>query len=396
MKRIICMVICLVLLLGATVCLIYAFPNPVSRAKQAVVGALEGVGYDAEGNPYSVHSNGMYSTGTAFGVSPAGNDAQYFATNCHVVTGSDSNVSIYLMIDGSDLYDGSTMIPCEVIYTDEEVDLAIVKTAQPVKGVGTLPIRPIKAVSSGRHVYALGFPGIADEAADENLYTMGDITVTDGIVSRLLTSDGVRALAHTADINHGNSGGPLVDDYGQVLGINSFGIIDRDTADKRNYAIYSDYIMEALDRLDIPYETGSDRPYLRGVITAAVLIVLAIAFLLLAALKPRARRRKPTAALRAINGPLAGKSWKLYDKLSMGRGSDQDIRLPDDTRGVSRAHCILQSQGSALTLTDLQSSCGTFLNGQQLSANQPTPVTPGAIIALGSDTVTFQLEYPGD
>lgn len=394
MKRIICMAACLAFLLGAAVCLIYAFPNPVSRAKQAVVGALEGLQYDAEGNPYSIHADRTYSTGTAFGVSPAGADAQYFATNCHVVTGSDSLVSVFLMVDGSDIYDGSTMIPCEVIYTDDKVDLAIVKTPQPVKGVGTLPIRPIEAGLSVEHVYALGFPGIADMVADENLYTTGDITVTDGIVSRLITSDGVRALAHTANINHGNSGGPLVDDYGQVMGINSFGVSDPDTVDKRGYAIYSDYIIEALDSLGIPYEAGSSRPYLSGVIAAAILAALAVGFLLLAVLKPGSRRKKPIAVLRAVNGPLAGKTWKMVGELSMGRGSNQSIRLPEDAKGVSRAHCVIKSQGGTITVTDLHSSCGTFLNGQRLAENQSVPIKPGAIIGLGSDTVTFQLEYP--
>lgn len=392
MKRMLCIAACLLLLAGAAIVALRAFPDPVSRAKQAVVGVLEGLDYDAEGNAYSVHSDSSYATGTAFGVSPPGGDAQYFVTNCHVVTGSDRSVRVHLLIDGSDIRKGATVIPCEVVYADEEADLAILRAAYPVEGVGTLALRPVEAGLSGEHVYALGFPGIEDLIADENRYTMGDITVTDGIVSRLLTTDGVRAFSHTAKINHGNSGGPLVDDYGQALGVNSWGISDLETADKRDYAVCSDYAIEALKTLGVAYQAGGSRPYLGGVLAAAGLTALAIALLILAIGKPGVRMGRPVATLRALNGPLAGQAWPVYECLSLGRGGDQDVRLPDATRGVSRAHCVLRRQGGELTLTDLDSTCGTLLNGKRLAANQPVPVKPGAILCLGGEAVSFQVE----
>ena len=52
--------------------------------------------------------------------------------------------------------------------------------------------------------------------------SLEDITVTNGVLSRYLSSNGVKRMAHTATVNSGNSGGPLINDHGQVIGINTF------------------------------------------------------------------------------------------------------------------------------------------------------------------------------
>ena len=72
----------------------------------------------------------------------------------------------------------------------------------------------------GDEVLALGFP-LAD--------TIGtNLTVTRGIISSTRTVDGVRLLQTDASLNPGNSGGPLVNRDGEVIGVNSSRIEETD------------------------------------------------------------------------------------------------------------------------------------------------------------------------
>ena len=90
-------------------------------------------------------------------------------------------------------------------------------------GLGGSPV-PLSRVmpNKGAEVFALGFPGLADEQGDAV-----DATVTKGVVGRLFdgsweaTQLGI--IQHSAPINPGNSGGPLFDACGTVVGVNTQG-----------------------------------------------------------------------------------------------------------------------------------------------------------------------------
>lgn len=375
-----------------------AAKNPVPKANQAVVCIVSGIYYQ---NGRAATYNGCYGMGTGFGVGRSGEDAQIFVTNNHVI--SDSNAvpydRVYIMVDDSDFRDESSVIPCEILYADADTDLAIIKAAAPVSGVGTLPLRSAVDIPTGEAVYALGFPGISDAVADQNRYTVGDITVTDGIVSRHLQANGINCMAQTAKVNHGNSGGPLIDTSGNAIGINTFIYVDADNADLRCYAIYIDYAMKALDNLGLPYVQASDggtNGWLLIAVPAAVAAAAVAAVVLLRRRKSqdgqadtgRATRR---ILLQAVSGPLQGRSWELTAALTVGRAAGEDVMLPPDTPGISRSHCLLTRQDDRVTLTDLGSSYGTFLNGSRLSPNQPVTVPNGGVIALASDAVWFRI-----
>lgn len=64
-------------------------------------------------------------------------------------------------------------------------------------------------------------------------------------------ADNTWVLTHTAQIAQGNSGGPLLAENGAVVGINTYGMVYED--DSRYYAIYTDYAMEGLRELGIPF-----------------------------------------------------------------------------------------------------------------------------------------------
>lgn len=370
-----------------------AADNPVPKAKQAVVCIVSGIGYQ-NGKPYTY--DGYYGTGTGFGVGRSGEDAQIFVTNNHVISDKQYKPydQVYIFVDNANLYDESSVVPCRILYADPQVDLAIIQAEAPIPGVGTLPLRSAKEIKTGDDVYALGFPAIADELADSNHYTVDDITVTDGIVSRRLQIGGVDYMAHTAKINHGNSGGPLIDTAGNVVGINTLGIADVENADLRCYAFDIDYAIDVLEQLELPYMKAAGN--VGGLSLAAVAaigvgiaVVLVLAVVLL--LRKKQSGKVPKVLIQAICGPLQGQSWELLTSLSIGRNPGENIVLPPDTSGISRRHCLLARRGDQVTVTDLGSSYGTFLNGSRITANQPVAVPNGAVLSLASNAVQFRL-----
>lgn len=402
MKRLFCLLLCAVLVIAAMPAAARGDNNPVPDAAQAVVCIVAGIGYK-NGKPYALNGK-TYGTGTGFGVGLAGEDAQIFATNCHVVSDRVNGKvtvydTVYIFVDGADIRDEKTVVPCQVLYADEKVDLAIIKANAPIPGVTTLPLCPAEEIPAGELVYALGYPGISDKAADENHYSTRDLTVTDGVVSRHLLSDGTKCMAHTASVNHGNSGGPLINGKGQAIGINTFINVEKETADKRNYAIYAEYIMDAMDNEGLPYRLGDEEPANTGlwrrIAIAAVLAVaaLAIAAALVMLLRRRKEPKQSVITVRALYGPLAGRSWQLQNELSIGRDPTAQIVLPGDTKGVSRRHCVIRRQGDSAVVVDMNSTYGTFLNGRKLPPGQPMPLYPNAVISLASDQVQFMVTF---
>ena len=377
-----------------------AADNPVPKAKQAVVCIVSGIGYQ-NGKPYTY--DGYYGIGTGFGVGRSGEDAQIFVTNNHVISDKQNKPydQVYIFVDNANLYDESSVVPCRILYADPQVDLAIIQAEAPIPGVGTLPLRSAKEIKTGDDVYALGFPAIADELADSNHYTVDDITVTDGIVSRRLQIGGVDYMAHTAKINHGNSGGPLINAYGQVIGINgnvvginTLGIADVENADLRCYAFDIDYAIDVLEQLELPYtkaagNVGGLSLAAAAAIGVGIAVVLVLAVVLL--LRKKQSGKVPKVLIQAICGPLQGQSWELLTSLSIGRNPGENIVLPPDTSGISRRHCLIARRGNQVTVTDLGSSYGTFLNGSRITANQPVAVPNGAVLSLASNAVQFRL-----
>jgi phage tail-like protein len=74
--------------------------------------------------------------------------------------------------------------------------------------------------------------------------------------------------------------------------------------------------------------------------------------------------------------------------LRLGRLPDNDIRLDDGK--ISRHHAELRVEVTGLTLTDLGSSNGTFLDGTRLLPDQPTPLRSGQSFEAGPFTVLYR------
>lgn len=158
----------------------------------------------------------------------------------------------------------SQAIPCEVLYTtDGYPDVAIIRATAPVSGIQALPLMESEQAKVLQKVYALGYPGVIDNdtrTQSGNIVTqrflagVEDMASTSGEISRFTTMDeagATRAIYHTAHINGGNSGGPLLTEDGAVIGINTY-TPSEDAV--YGISINIDYAMDALDQLGISYD----------------------------------------------------------------------------------------------------------------------------------------------
>jgi len=165
--------------------------------------------------PGSFEKYGTVSTGSGFFVRP-----DVVVTNYHVVSNGELGVAGYVggtaqITDDPAKYE----IRRKPIAFDNEHDLALIYV--PGTHAKTLPMRSdVSTLTVGEPVYALGSPkGVAG-------------SMSEGLIS----SDKLRGknprdpdlpklyLQHSAKIDHGNSGGPLVNNKGEVVGVNTAGV----------------------------------------------------------------------------------------------------------------------------------------------------------------------------
>jgi len=136
-----------------------------------------------------------YASGSGFFVTNDG----YLVTCFHVVQGA-ATVKVKI---------GDKMQEAEVVKTDSVNDLAILKVTTSSRA---LPIAPSSGVKLGDSVFTIGFPDIELQGVSPKL-TKGDISGLAGI------QDDPRTFQISVAVQPGNSGGPLVDNFGNVVGV---------------------------------------------------------------------------------------------------------------------------------------------------------------------------------
>ena len=99
--------------------------------------------------------------------------------------------------------------------------------------------------------------------------------------------------------------------------------------------------------------------------------------------------------LRAVSGPLAGKTYPVSGTMKIGRSSKADIRFPDETAGISGSHCEVTLSGDTVQLRDVGSTYGTFVNGKRLAANTAQTLHASDSFTLAQNSASFRLERVG-
>ena len=158
----------------------------------------------------------------------------YVVTNHHVV--EDANSIVCKFQRGGRLFE----YDAEVVAVDEEHDLALIRiTAPSFPGFGKLPYAVKTAMADvGESVFVLGYP-LTDTMGDE-------IKLTTGIISSHSGYQGDKSLYQiSAPVQPGNSGGPMFDDQGNVVGI----VCAMHTqAENANYAVKTSYLASLIRR----------------------------------------------------------------------------------------------------------------------------------------------------
>ncbi len=180
----------------------------------------------------------MYSTMASAGTGVIFSSNGYILTNCHVIAGCSMCRILVTNAHGVDeAYDA------KVVGYDEDVDLAVLKVEAEDLPAAVFGVSDDLRV--GDQVYAIGNP-LGVELRN---------TLTDGIISAIdrdMDVDGVQMtlLQTTAALNSGNSGGPLINEYGQVVGINTIKMMSRyDTIEGLGFAIPSSLALRWVNEL---------------------------------------------------------------------------------------------------------------------------------------------------
>lgn len=152
--------------------------------------------------------------GSGFAVGP-----RRIVTNMHVIEQALEDPEILIFVVP---YDGKEGYLAHVATYSQRVDLALVELDGGQLAPATIATVPPTGASP---VYAIGYPSNVDRAEGRNADDLIRPTApvrTQGLISQGRSSKDYDTLLHTAPIARGSSGGPLIDECGRIVGVNSY------------------------------------------------------------------------------------------------------------------------------------------------------------------------------
>lgn len=437
----------------------YFTPN-IKKDDYAVFYGYENASYgdlDLGGGYFKTYNPAGFR-GSGFAIGEEGKPISYIVTNAHVVV---DRYAEYLSTNSTTAktevnsrradevrvyfsYGSNDFMRAQIYYVNEKKDICILKLPEPTEKRKPLVLCRSEDIDMDDEFAALGFPFDSDLFMDNTglAYNIDDITMTRGAISRKSTDrDGVQVYLIDVDIRSGNSGGPLVNSKGEVVGINNYSVYDS------KYAIVIDELLAAVNRDVVPYmlsaelsdtaeteaemnltsetdetsqqavtepaeNTSSGGMNVAVTIAAAAFGVLCIVLIVVLVMRNKKGNAAPspapaassavpdtgvshTASITGIKGVMAGRSFHVSGSAVIGRNPEKcSICFPVNTQGISGLHCEIRRNGSGYEIIDRGSSCGTFLgSGQKLAENVPTALPSGMYFYLGSTEQLFQINY---
>ena len=366
----------------------------------------------------------------------------HVVTNNHVIKCTDTGGKVVVIRNREQPFQAS------VVWKSSAKDLAVLRIEGTIGGA-VPAFATSDMVGDAETVYAMGFPGAAD-MSEESLFR---VKITKGIISARTNIDDVKVYQTDASINSGNSGGPLFNEFGQVIGIN-FARIKEDGVQGIGYAIQIDELLPNLDRLGIPYRkaiaggkqdvpaaiapsapaipvpAGNTTPPADSQNSIILYLAIGVAIVLSATaifvtiskrgkemvhgahtrdgnvlmqnhqVSHAPREILPKAGtqpvLLGVSGLFAGNEVRMgLNPIAIGRDPKQcQLVFPGDVTDVGRLHCVVrfdQTRG-AFILEDRNSTNGTFLgNGVRLASGKAYQIAHGGRFYLVDQRNMFQV-----
>ena len=388
-----------------------------------------------------------WATGTGFVVSAD----ELVVTNHHVI-GDDKDIRILIKSVQSD----PKQLPARVLWESIDFDLAVLR----VPGLVLPPLTfSDQLPDKGTQVIAIGYPGIADRD-DENFNNLAESTVSQGVIGRAINSNWhpggryLNILQHGAAINRGNSGGPLLNECGHVVGVNTqkrLGeLVTRgendvvvNQSDGIFFASHASVLLDALkgqgigvlvnnstclpggnfagpvlpEAAQLPGSPQLEDWALGAGVAAAILMALGALFVAVrknvavvesfTQYRRRTSREQSTSlvAKQSITLTLRGRGGDnkkielvldpdKYFKTPLVVGRDSascDLSIPDPT--ISRRHAFITLSQAGWMVSDLGSTNGTWLDGQPIH-DKAVQLRPGQSLIFGKVLLNIEVPRP--
>lgn len=196
----------------------------------------------------------------------------------HVTSFSDSELAAVMEMTGKSVDEIRSRIRYEVtvardvtinatiVKNSYDMDWAILRMETSIQGRVSLPLRSVTDVKQTEKVYSIGFPLTIGTTTAVSTNTAEDVAITDGTVTKI--ADGMNIWSgETTKIvytncasDKGNSGGPLMDENGNVIGIVQGWARHSESATEVHQAVAIDEVIQVLDALGIAYNKAGDTP----------------------------------------------------------------------------------------------------------------------------------------
>jgi hypothetical protein len=195
------------------------FPEDISRWEQ-----------QCENSKSSTKDSDIASSGSGFFI----NNKGYFITNNHVVDGCNQSKITFK----------EESIDAELIATDQNLDLALLRAKVKPKDFLNLSNDPPEKLQK---IYVAGYP-FGKGLSDDLKFTQGIISAVKGY------ADNSNQIQIDAAINSGNSGGPIVDEDGNLVAVAVSGL-DKSASEGIGFGIKASSVRNFLDVNDVEYST---------------------------------------------------------------------------------------------------------------------------------------------
>jgi len=352
-----------------------AYSTPISDAKDSLIRL--GIYNDME----------LLGTGSSF---PIAEDI--FVTNYHVIEDAvdSSEYKIKALVD---VINGQYITKSvKIISFSQEKDLAIIK----IEGLSKIPLKLISGLEelsnqkkySDTTVFSIGFPA-SSEYLQNGEITKDNIVPTSkkGIISKF-NSFKLNKDSHTktdmiqtdATINGGNSGGPLINERGEIVGVNEMKI-NHSSVDNVFYAISVDELISLLDKNHIDYETPSNK--------MGYLIILFLSIFSFLIYK-KFQNLKIDFYLKSLTDNSENISLQDGKKIIIGRSYKSEIEIKNSL--VSNIHLSIEQRDKQVFVIDLNSTNGTYIDREKLTPYESFELKIGSELILGSNNIIYRLE----